>query len=376
MYGGYPVLRFLPDVLRLGLLCEIVRSAGCGIRSAEDAVFVPVLVCGQREKNMSAACLVCGDTREKIRIVTREMMFGTREKFEYVQCAGCGCLALSGRPADMARYYPADYYSFSGYVPQRDNTLLKFLRRRRAAFLIKDRDIIGRLVCAVKPLELLLVEYASWLRNCHAYFDSRLLDVGCGKGRFVRELAWNGFTNLVGVDAFINVDKISEPGIIIRRGSINDVEGHFDCIMLHHSFEHMDDPLAVCRHIVRLLKKDGYALIRMPTVSSYAWEHYKEHWVQLDAPRHIFLHSLESMKILADKAGLIIRDIVFDSTDFQFWASEQYQRDIPLNDPRSYGRNHAAGIFTEEQITEFQQKAAQLNAQKQGDQVCVYLTRK
>jgi SAM-dependent methyltransferase len=328
---------------------------------------------------MSAACPVCGDTREKNRIVAREMMFGTRESFEYEQCPGCSCVALSTRPADMPRYYPADYYSFcvkpGQEVLQRDNGLRKFLRLRRTAFLLNGRDPIGRLVCAVKPPKPLLAEYVSWLRNCHANFNSRILDVGCGTGRFVKELAWYGFSDLVGVDAFINVDKIHPSGVRIRKGSIGDVEGQFDCIMLHHSFEHMDDPLAVCRHIVRLLAKGGYALIRMPTVSSYAWRHYKEHWAQLDAPRHIFLHSLESMKILAEKSGLVIRDIVFDSTDFQLWASEQYERDIPLNDPRSYARNRAAGIFTEAQIKEYQQKAAQLNFQKQGDQLCVYLTR-
>jgi 2-polyprenyl-3-methyl-5-hydroxy-6-metoxy-1,4-benzoquinol methylase len=307
------------------------------------------------------------------------MMFGTREKFEYGQCAGCGCVALSGRPADMARYYPADYCSFSAKpgedVPHDDNVVSRYLRHRRTAFLINGKGLAGRIVSLAHPAQPLLTGYLSWMRNCHARFSSSILDVGCGTGRLLKELAWYGFTSLAGVDAFINVDKISGPGVKIRKGYINDVDGLFDCIMLHHSFEHMDDPLAVCRHIVRLLKKGGYALIRMPTVSSYAWQHYKENWVQLDAPRHIFLHSLESMKILAEKSGLIIRDIVFDSTDFQFWASEQYIRDIPLNDPRSYARDRGAGLFTEAQIKEFQQKAAQLNAQKQGDQVCVYLTR-
>ena len=328
---------------------------------------------------MSEACLICGDTREKTRIPAREMMFGTRERFEYGQCAGCGCLALSGRPADMSRFYPADYCSFSvkpgQEIPQSDSVLRKFLRLRRTAFMLKGQDAIGGFVCLLKPPEPLLAEYISWLRNCHADFDSRILDVGCGTGRLVNELAWYGFIDLTGVDAFISVDQIS-PGIRIRKGSINDVDGIFDCIMLHHSFEHMDDPLGVCGHIVRLLSKNGYALIRMPTVSSYAWRHYKEHWVQLDAPRHIFLHSLESIKILADKAGLTIRDIIFDSTEFQFWASEQYRQDIPLNDPRSYAQNRAAAIFSAAQIKEFQRKAAQLNAEKQGDQVCVYLTRK
>jgi len=36
----------------------------------------------------------------------------------------------------------------------------------------------------------------------------------------------------------------------------------------------------------------GWCVIRIPTVSSFAWEHYREQWVQLDAPRHFFLHKV------------------------------------------------------------------------------------
>ena len=48
-----------------------------------------------------------------------------------------------------------------------------------------------------------------------------------------------------------------------------------------------------------LLNKDGVLLVRVPLSSSWAWEHYRENWVQLDAPRHLYLHSVKSMEVLA-----------------------------------------------------------------------------
>jgi len=72
------------------------------------------------------------------------------------------------------------------------------------------------------------------------------------------------------------------------------------------------------------------------------------------------------MAILAKQAGLIIENIVFDSTDFQFWASEQYKMDIPLNDPRSYAVDPLQSIFTGAQIEHFKKMAAELNMQKKA----------
>jgi SAM-dependent methyltransferase len=44
-----------------------------------------------------------------------------------------------------------------------------------------------------------------------------------------------------------------------------------------------------------LLACKGIIVVRIPAVSSYAWERYGVAWMQLDAPRHFFLHSPKSM---------------------------------------------------------------------------------
>ncbi len=143
--------------------------------------------------------------------------------------------------------------------------------------------------------------------------------------------------------------------------------------MLHHTFEHMDQPHAVMSDFFRLLKPGKTALVRVPLVSSLAFRRYGADWVQLDAPRHLYLHTVDSMKRVAEKAGLETTDVVFDSTAFQFWGSEQYRSGIPLRDPRSYAMDPSKSPFTPADILEFEREAARLNESGEGDQACFYL---
>jgi spermidine synthase len=81
------------------------------------------------------------------------------------------------------------------------------------------------------------------------------------------------------------------------------------------------------------------------------------------------------MQILAEQAGLELSEVVYDSSAFQFWASEQYALNIPLYDNRSYAVAPKASYFTKEQIAAFEKRAKELNHAKLGDQAVFYLRR-
>jgi hypothetical protein len=81
------------------------------------------------------------------------------------------------------------------------------------------------------------------------------------------------------------------------------------------------------------------------------------------------------MKYLAERANLTLEDVAYDSSDFQFWGSEQYLKGISLFDPKSYKVNPNNSIFTKSQIKEFKKQADELNNSKQGD-TCAFFLRK
>lgn len=317
-------------------------------------------------------CRICDNSDKNKTYEVKEMMFGFPEKFNYFECAQCGCLQIAEFPSDISKYYPSNYYSFLSPSPESSgNRIGKLLKKLRDKYALSKKGMIGKLVYNRYPNDPLRILSQVSLRK-----NSRIIDVGCGSGPFLYALSEIGYKNLLGVDPFIKNDIEYGNGLKIHKKTIHEVYGKWDLIMFHHSFEHMPDFLETLHSVSRLLDDGGICYIRIPTVSSYAWKHYKENWVQLDAPRHLFLHSIESMTILAEKANLVLVDVVYESHDLQFWGSEQYLRGITFTDPRSYFSNPTDSIFSKEEINSFKQKAKKLNSENRGDSAVFFLRKK
>ncbi|MEO7673532.1 MAG: class I SAM-dependent methyltransferase [Pyrinomonadaceae bacterium] len=316
-------------------------------------------------------CRICSNSDNNRVHSAREMMFGTRDRFDYVECGRCSTLQILEVP-DLSRYYPDNYLSFDSEVPVAKNLGRRAAAKLAGEFFRSGKSVLGKLIAEGVPR---LAEhfppsmrgYPLGLRR-----DSRILDFGCGNGRLLRSLHYFGFTNLTGADAFIKNDILYPTGVKIYRRRLDEFDETFDLVMLHHSFEHLEDPLNALIQIRRLLGNDGACLIRIPVVN-FAWEKYGVNWVQMDAPRHLYLYTEGAFRSLAEKAGLSIEKVTYDSGAFQFWGSEQYARDIPLVDDRSYWINPGTTLFSSEQITKWQKQAEELNADGKGDMACFYL---
>lgn len=326
---------------------------------------------------MPPQCRICQNVSGNRVFQAREMMFGLRDAFDYFECAGCGCVQIADIPADMSRYYPANYYSFSagkskhGPLKRGIRRLKDSLRRRRYAHAGGRPSLLGRLLVSVQGAP----RFPDWLGPAGVTADDAILDVGCGAGELLYKMRDMGFRNLNGADPFI-AGEIDSGGVRIRKAFLKDLSGAYDLVMFHHSFEHVPDPEATLREAARLTKPGKRVLIRVPLAGKFAWRKYGVDWVGLDAPRHFFLHTEASLKMLADKAGLDLERIEYDSWSLQFWGSEQYRQDISLRSDRSWGTNPKQAPFTEAEVDEFKREATRLNEIGDGDQACFYLRRR
>ena len=122
-----------------------------------------------------------------------------------------------------------------------------------------------------------------------------------------------------------------------------------------------------------LLKSNKFVLIKIPVASCFAWRHYGVNWFALDAPRHLFLHTIKSIQFLSKQTGFKVSDIEFDSTENQFIYSELYLKDIPLVDSSKYLKDSHRPIFSQKKIEAFKAKAKELNKNNNGDRACFYL---
>jgi len=318
------------------------------------------------QKNQ-VTCRICGTPGgEKFQV--REMLFGSRQVFDYFQCPSCGCLQIEKIPDDMSAHYPDDYYSFA-LKTKKTRPWVSWLRTKRARYAIEKKGIIGKTLYTRKKPDPLICLYG----DIGVKLTDSILDVGGGGGAHAKLLRQTGFKDALAIDKFIEQDIYLDGELLTKKADLFEIKGQFDLITFHHSFEHMDGGLKILDRAKKLLAPGGRILIRIPCVSSKAWQHYGVNWMALDAPRHFYLHSHDSMRQLATQASLNVKDLWCDSNMIQFWGSEQYAKDIPLNDARSYNVDPENSIFSKDDIARFQRQTEQVNKELQGDTICVLL---
>lgn len=310
----------------------------------------------------SYACQACGNTRGHRLYYPREMLFGTGEEFEYLECGYCGCLQITEIPADLGKYYPNSYYSYTGRRLKHYPDWMMSLREKRSRAFVGEGGLLGRFIAYFSKEN----EHFPWVRNAGGNLDWRILDVGCGTGKLILQMHRDGFRNIAGLDAFIEQDIDYGNGVRIHKSHLADFQGTYDFLMLHHSFEHMPDPLGALRDLRRLVSPEGCVLIRLPLADSYARRRYGVHWFAWDAPRHLFLHTVKSMHVLAEKAGFRISKVVYDAWQQQFAAEDRIHHGLKPEVPKMQK-------VTPAESKAIARKVKELNDLRDGDQAGFYL---
>lgn len=271
-------------------------------------------------------CRICGWKGNAEFITAKEMMYGTGEEFDYFVCPECNCLQIHKIPEDLGRFYAADYYSYANRDGRKTETEQKQF--------------------------------------------TKILDVGCGSGAWLCNLAAAGYVNLTGCDPFIEKDLHYDNGVNIYKKTIHEMDGLYDQIYMNDSFEHVTDPHEVMDSICRLLGEKGVARIAIPVYPNIAYEMFGADWYQLDAPRHIFLHSVKSMKYLAQKHKMKVVRVDFNSNAAQIVRSFLYAKGIPFIDQTKevYTR-----YFNAQTLNEIEQNSELANQNQLGDHAVFYL---
>ncbi len=233
---------------------------------------------------MSApACPNCGSaTRPRLTARDRNRNLSD-ERFPYWQCVRCGVIFLSPVPADIGRFYPADYYA-----------------------LPATRD---ELVRVSRPHEAYKVELLRALAPA-----GRLVEVGPGIGGFAALAQDAGYAvEVVEMDARasaflrdtvgVKVHETDDPATALRR------EAPFDAIAMWHVIEHLPDPFDALRAVAEALVPGGVALIAAPNPAALQFRLFGARWTHLDAPRHLFLIPIPALIDAAGALGLEVVDV-------------------------------------------------------------------
>jgi SAM-dependent methyltransferase len=148
-----------------------------------------------------------------------------------------------------------------------------------------------------------------FLQGAHV---GKLLDVGCGSGKFLnrmRLLGWIPFGTDLDPDAVEYMKtRYQIDGLAVSAEKMEFQAETFDAITLNHSIEHLHDPLTALVKCERFLKPGGTLSIKTPNLDSMGYTRFREAWIHLDPPRHLHLFSLQTLVTCIRRAGLVVRN--------------------------------------------------------------------
>lgn len=174
-----------------------------------------------------------------------------------------------------------------------------------------------------------------------------VLDVGCGEGNFLGQMARRGWA-VTGVDFDADAVEAARRAhrIDVRVGTVDtmiDTGMTFDVVTASHVIEHVPDPaefLAKCR---RLLRPGGCMVLRTPNIDSLGHRRYKRFWRGLEPPRHLHLFSAASLAAIARTAGFSCTSVFTSSVAAEGMLTASYILE-------KKGRYPAPGLTAMEQI--------------------------
>ncbi len=231
------------------------------------------------KENERAVCAWCNEGNSVALFKIKDVF---EESWEICHCTQCQAYFLSPKPTEeqLARAYSADYYGegeekFEGLIEK----MLDRFRQGRAKRLARLMNNRGK-----------------------------LLDIGCGNGRFLQYVSQYGQIDMFGIEmaggSANRAKRISDLNLkigVLKDGDFED--SFFDAISMIHVFEHLSNPMKTMDIIDQILKPGAVLLLSFPNIDSIQARFFKGSWLHLDAPRHLFFFGPVQFKKLMKNRG-------------------------------------------------------------------------
>jgi len=229
------------------------------------------------------ACCLCGNLIFIDTWTNVSNTSGRVDNYKVVACAGCGLMVTSPPPkGDMVdqAYSSGVYARAGGRLGVMLDGFLSMLHRSRLRLL--QRVTKGRFI----------------------------LDVGCGKGRFVSVAGKQGWVSVGYEQSKSQADSARDSfniNVVSGISLTNEVGGQrFDAITSWHVLEHVPDPRTFVQEMVALLKPEGVLVLEVPNVTSWQARIGRGLWFHADIPRHLHHFRLDDLRAILNAQNLTI----------------------------------------------------------------------
>lgn len=257
-------------------------------------------------------CRICGC--RKVKYVTLEASHPREnecgKKYEYFFCRNCGCLQEISFPEDYSEIYSPNYFV-------NGNGIKEWLWNKYAQYSITHKGTLGRIISLIyKPFDY---SFTSMVGK-----DEPILDVGCATGGYLRQLYNNGYSNLTGVDPYMPEGVKSDQITFVKEDlfAFSERKTKYKLITLINVFEHLEDPKRVLECLRKMVLKDGYVVILLPLINPYLWKRFGTSIWNLSPPEHLYIHTIDSMRLLAKECGFWVYDYYTECSSI-LWSDKK-----------------------------------------------------
>ena len=209
-----------------------------------------------------------------------------------VECEQCGLIYQNPRPtlAEMGAHYPPEYDPYVDVTANQESQ--SWLYRQAIDYgMVKRCRFVTR----------------------HQPEGGRLLDVGCAAGLFLRNMRKFDGWQVEGVEISEYAAQIANEqyGLKVHVGTLetaNFPEQSFAAVTMWDVLEHLHNPAETLTEIYRILEPGGTVTIRVPNMASWFARIFGRYWAGLDAPRHLYFYSPETLAETLQQAGFQVED--------------------------------------------------------------------
>lgn len=243
--------------------------------------------------------------------------------YNYYKCGSCHAVFVNPLPDldTIASFYPSNYSIYDPVIKKsRKSRLKNAVLKLYYGYAGDTPDTILRITASIAYR----FKYTCTIPYSQ---QNRMLDIGCGNGRFLVEMnsiGWQG----EGVEFNEEAVKICRNhGINVFQGDLHSAgyaDNYFDLITARHLIEHVPNPTEFIKEGARILKPGGTLNICTPNRNSLGRILFGKFWFGNEIPRHLFLFNIKTLDYLASSEGLIRKEYRINTSPKLFLNSLDY----------------------------------------------------